>query len=98
MNRSQRIVLAVGLPLVAAVQRALRENGQPLFDALANPGAVKQILREPYFDAAQVRHSELVDARRWADVARVLGVRCALRRVGALLLTPRAQLERSTSA
>ena len=48
------------VPLVAAVQRALRENGQPLFDALAKPGTVKQILREPYCDAEQVT-DELVE-------------------------------------
>ena len=48
------------VPLVSAVQKALRENGQPLFDALATPGTVKQILKEPYHDAEQVT-DELVD-------------------------------------
>ena len=48
------------MPAVRAVQSALRENGQPLFDALAKPGTVKQILREPYADADQVT-DELVD-------------------------------------
>lgn len=47
-------------PLVSAVQWALREYGQPLFDALANPGTVKQILREPYHDPEQVT-DELVE-------------------------------------
>lgn len=48
------------VPIVSAVQRALRENGQPLFDALAKPGTVKQILQEPYHDATTVT-DELVD-------------------------------------
>ena len=48
------LVRPLAVPLVAAVQRALRQNGQPLFDALAKPGTVKQILKEPYCDAAQV--------------------------------------------
>ena len=45
------------VPLVSAVQKALRDNGQPLFDSLAKPGIVKQILAEPYADAAQVAES-----------------------------------------
>ena len=50
----------IAVPIVSAVQRALRENGQPLFDALAKPSTVKQILKEPYYDAEQVT-DELVD-------------------------------------
>ena len=48
------------MPIVEGVQRTLREKGQGLFDALANPGTVKQILKEPYYDAEQVT-DELVD-------------------------------------
>jgi len=48
------------MPLISAVQRTLRDRGQPLFDALAKPSTVKQILCEPYYDAAQVT-DELVD-------------------------------------
>ena len=47
-------------PAVRAVQAALRARGQPLFDALATKPTVKQILAEPYFDAATVT-DELVD-------------------------------------
>jgi hypothetical protein len=42
------------MPAIEAVQSTLRERGQPLFDALAKPGIVKQILTEPYYDAEQV--------------------------------------------
>ena len=42
-------------PVISAVQAGLRRYGQPLFDALAKPGTVKQILEEPYFDASKVR-------------------------------------------
>ena len=38
----------LAMPIIRTVQQALRENGQPLFDALATPGTVKQILKEPY--------------------------------------------------
>ena len=48
------------VPIVSAVQKALRESGQPLFDALAKPSTVKQILKEPYYDGEQVT-DELVD-------------------------------------
>eukprot|EP00308_Calcidiscus_leptoporus_P021755 CAMPEP_0119368662 /NCGR_PEP_ID=MMETSP1334-20130426/15286_1 /TAXON_ID=127549 /ORGANISM="Calcidiscus leptoporus, Strain RCC1130" /LENGTH=358 /DNA_ID=CAMNT_0007385349 /DNA_START=153 /DNA_END=1229 /DNA_ORIENTATION=+ len=48
------------MPLVGAVQQALRDNGQPLFDSLAKPATVSAILKEPYYDAAQVT-DELVD-------------------------------------
>lgn len=36
------------MPAIQTVQRLLRENGQGLFDALATPSTVKQILKEPY--------------------------------------------------
>ena len=36
------------MPIIRSVQKALREKGQPLFDALATPDTVKQILKEPY--------------------------------------------------
>jgi len=48
------------MPALAAVQRALRSRGQVLFDALAKPDTVKQILKEPYFDSQTVT-DELVD-------------------------------------
>ena len=38
----------LSMPLIQTVQKALRENGQPLFDALATKSTVKQILKEPY--------------------------------------------------
>lgn len=47
-------------PVISAVQAGLRAYGKPLFDALANPTAVKAILKEPYHDPAQVT-DELVD-------------------------------------
>ena len=36
------------MPVIRAVQKQLRERGQGLFDALAKPGTVAQILKEPY--------------------------------------------------
>jgi len=36
------------MPLIRQVQALLRNRGQPLFDALAKPDTVKQILMEPY--------------------------------------------------
>jgi pimeloyl-ACP methyl ester carboxylesterase len=39
---------ALSMPVVRAIQKALREKGQPLFDALAKPETVRQILKEPY--------------------------------------------------
>jgi len=47
-------------PVTSFVQRTLRENGKPLFDFLAKPSTVKQILKEPYHDPEQVT-DELVD-------------------------------------
>lgn len=38
----------LAMPAIRVVQRTLRENGQGLFDALAKPDTVKQILMEPY--------------------------------------------------
>ena len=40
------------MPAIQSVQETLRNRGQPLFDALAKPGTVKQILKEPYFDVS----------------------------------------------
>jgi pimeloyl-ACP methyl ester carboxylesterase len=42
-------------PAVAALQGALRSLGQGLFDMLAKPDTVKQILLEPYYDPKTVR-------------------------------------------
>lgn len=50
------------MPALAAVQRALRSRGQVLFDALAKPDTVKQILKEPYFDSQTVRAVSLPGA------------------------------------
>lgn len=47
-------------PVISTVQAGLRAFGKPVFDALANPTAVKAILKEPYHDPAQVT-DELVD-------------------------------------
>lgn len=47
-------------PFIRSFQRLLRERGQGLFDALAKPGTVKQILLEPYHDPTTVT-DELVD-------------------------------------
>jgi pimeloyl-ACP methyl ester carboxylesterase len=38
----------LAMPLIQSVQKILRENGQGLFDALATPSTVKQILYAPY--------------------------------------------------
>ena len=48
------------MPIVEGVQSTLRARGQGLFDALAKPDTVKQILKEPYNDPEQVT-DELVD-------------------------------------
>eukprot|EP00929_Paragymnodinium_shiwhaense_P070039 TRINITY_DN35416_c0_g2_i1.p1 TRINITY_DN35416_c0_g2~~TRINITY_DN35416_c0_g2_i1.p1 ORF type:complete len:320 (+),score=69.76 TRINITY_DN35416_c0_g2_i1:277-1236(+) len=47
-------------PVTEFVQSCLRKYGHGLFDAAANPGTVKTILKEPYHDAEQVT-DELVD-------------------------------------
>lgn len=39
---------SLSMPIIRRVQRLLREKGRPLFDALAKPDTVKQILLEPY--------------------------------------------------
>jgi len=39
---------SLSMPIVRAIQSALRERGQGLFDLLAKPDTVKQILMEPY--------------------------------------------------
>lgn len=36
------------MPIVRTIQKTLRDSGQPLFDALATPRTVKEILKEPY--------------------------------------------------
>jgi pimeloyl-ACP methyl ester carboxylesterase len=38
----------LSMPVVKVIQKTLREQGQFLFDALATPETVKQILKEPY--------------------------------------------------
>ena len=38
----------LSMPIIRSVQQLLREKGQGLFDALAKPSTVKQILKEPY--------------------------------------------------
>jgi len=38
----------IAMPLIRQVQKLLRQQGRPLFDALAKPDTVKQILLEPY--------------------------------------------------
>jgi len=50
------------VPLVSGVQALLRERGHGLFKSLANADAVRQILKEPYFDANTVT-DELVEVR-----------------------------------
>lgn len=39
---------AISMPVIRRVQELLRKYGQAAFDALAKPGPVKQILKEPY--------------------------------------------------
>mmetsp|Transcript_31184 Transcript_31184/g.93583 ORF Transcript_31184/g.93583 Transcript_31184/m.93583 type:complete len:373 (+) Transcript_31184:930-2048(+) len=48
------------MPAVRAVQKLLREKGRPLFDFLAKPKTVKEILLEPYAVSNAVT-DELVD-------------------------------------
>lgn len=50
----------ISMPIVRTIQSALRSNGQILFDALAKPNTVKQILMEPYHVIEAV-DDELVD-------------------------------------
>lgn len=38
----------ITMPLIRQIQQLLRTNGQSLFDTLATPTTVKQILKEPY--------------------------------------------------
>lgn len=42
------------MPLIRSLQKVLRERGQGLFDALAKPDTVRQILNEPYAIKEQV--------------------------------------------
>ena len=48
------------MPVIQKVQSLLRENGKPLFDSLATPSTVKQILKEPY-SVTEAVDDELVD-------------------------------------
>ena len=50
----------IAMPVIRSVQSLLRSKGQGLFDALAKPDTVKQILMEPYAIADAV-DDELVD-------------------------------------
>lgn len=50
----------ISMPFVRSLQSFLRNKGQGLFDALAKPDTVKQILKEPYAVASAV-DDELVD-------------------------------------
>lgn len=38
----------LAMPVIRTIQKNLRERGQPLFEALATPETVAQILKEPY--------------------------------------------------
>jgi len=38
----------ISMPVVRTIQKTLREKGQGLFDTLATPSTVKEILKEPY--------------------------------------------------
>jgi pimeloyl-ACP methyl ester carboxylesterase len=49
------------MPIIRIIQKLLRERGQGLFDALAKPNTVKQILKEPYAIESAV-DDVLVDA------------------------------------
>ena len=51
---------SLSMPAVRFVQKLLREKGHPLFNALATPSTVKQILMEPYAVTDAV-DDELVD-------------------------------------
>lgn len=50
----------IAMPVIRSVQSLLRSKGQGLFDALAKPSTVKQILMEPYAISEAV-DDELVD-------------------------------------
>jgi len=50
----------LAMPVIRTIQKTLRDKGQGLFDALAKPGTVKQILMEPYAIQKEV-DDELVD-------------------------------------
>mmetsp|Transcript_20494 Transcript_20494/g.19724 ORF Transcript_20494/g.19724 Transcript_20494/m.19724 type:complete len:397 (-) Transcript_20494:190-1380(-) len=50
----------VTMPIIRSVQSLLRNNGKPLFDSLAIPSTVKQILKEPYAIEEAI-DDELVD-------------------------------------
>ena len=48
LHSAEVAVPQLSMPIIRSVQKLLRERGQCLFDALAKPGTVKQILKEPY--------------------------------------------------
>lgn len=50
----------IAMPVIRSIQSLLRTKGQGLFDALAKPDTVKQILMEPYAIVEQI-DDELVD-------------------------------------
>lgn len=50
----------LAMPVIRSVQSLLRSKGQGLFDALAKPDTVKQILMEPY-EISEAVDDELVD-------------------------------------
>mmetsp|Transcript_18937 Transcript_18937/g.31351 ORF Transcript_18937/g.31351 Transcript_18937/m.31351 type:complete len:386 (+) Transcript_18937:20-1177(+) len=48
LHSAEIAVPQLSMPIVRWVQQLLRDKGQGLFDALAKPDTVKQILKEPY--------------------------------------------------
>jgi pimeloyl-ACP methyl ester carboxylesterase len=54
LHSAEIAVPSISMPIVRTVQRLLRESGQGLFEALAKPNIVKQILNEPYVITAAV--------------------------------------------
>lgn len=48
LHSAELPVAPIALPILQSSQRFLRENGQSIFDFLAKPATVKNILKEPY--------------------------------------------------
>lgn len=48
LHKAELPFVDFAMPIILNVQKTLREKGQGLFDALATPKTVKQILKEPY--------------------------------------------------